>query len=102
VKPLFIPLKAKYFDAFADGSKDTEYRLLGPRWNVTTCQVGRPVVLSRGYGKQQLLQGHIEAFTVDSQPWKMQSWCEVYGDGMGLNAACIKIRVESQLEQSKS
>lgn len=33
LKPLFIPLRAKYFLAFQDGKKTTEYREYGPRWN---------------------------------------------------------------------
>ena len=48
VKPLFIPLKAEYYDQFATGEKRDELRLYGPRWNECTCPVGRPVILSRG------------------------------------------------------
>jgi len=48
MKPLFIPLKGEYFDQFQAGTKDTEYRVYGPRWNERTCAVGREVVLSRG------------------------------------------------------
>jgi hypothetical protein len=33
-----------------DGTKDTEYRLYGPRWNERTCSIGRPAVISKGYG----------------------------------------------------
>ena len=62
LKPLFIPLKAEYFDAFANGSKTREYRLYGPRWNERTCQVGRRVVLSRGYGKSNRLEGVVSSF----------------------------------------
>jgi hypothetical protein len=40
-KPLFIPLKAEYFEAFESGGKRTEYRLSGPRWNAETCRMGR-------------------------------------------------------------
>lgn len=47
-KPLFIPLKTRYFRAFQAGTKTIEYRRAGPRWNETTCAVGRPVVLSHG------------------------------------------------------
>lgn len=54
-KPLFIPLKGIYFDAFKTGRKAYEYRAYGPRWNERTCFTGRPVTLSRGYGKQQRL-----------------------------------------------
>lgn len=50
-RPLFIPLCGKWYDAFAAGTKDTEYRAYGPRWNERTCPRGRKVTLSRGYGK---------------------------------------------------
>lgn len=63
MKPLFIPLKAEYYDAFADGTKRDELRRDGPRWNAKTCQVGREVILSRGYGKQQRMRGKITRFT---------------------------------------
>jgi len=50
-KPLFLPLKREYFDAFEAGIKTHEYRLYGPRWNEKNCRIGRPVTLSCGYGK---------------------------------------------------
>lgn len=59
VKPLFIPLKTKHYEAFADGSKLEELRLYGPRWNETTCKLGRDVVLSKGYGKYARMTGKI-------------------------------------------
>lgn len=62
-KPLFIPLMGWLFDAFVNGEKDTEFRRLGPRWNAKTCRVGRPVILSRGYGKAYRLSGHIVGFS---------------------------------------
>lgn len=62
-KPLFIPLKGKWFDAFVCGEKADELRAYGPRWNERTCRVGRPVTLSRGYGKHERLGGHVSAFT---------------------------------------
>jgi len=93
VKPLFIPLKTKYFEAFENGSKDTEYRPYGKRWNERTCPVGRPVVLSRGYGKQRRLEGVIERFAVDPMPMLMKDWCDVYGDDPLRQAACIQIRL---------
>lgn len=61
-KPLFIPLKTEYFQAFQDGSKTEELRLYGPGWNEGTCFVGRAVVLSKGYGKQERLAGRISGF----------------------------------------
>lgn len=48
-KPLFVPLKTQWFRAFQAGTKKTEYRLYGPRWNESTCVPGRPVTLSHGY-----------------------------------------------------
>lgn len=48
-KPLFVPLKTRYFRAFESGVKTIEYRKAGPRWNEATCTVGRSVVLSHGY-----------------------------------------------------
>jgi hypothetical protein len=53
--PLFIPLRAEHFEAFAAWEKTTEYRAYGPRWNERTCWPGRPVVLSLGYGKRHRL-----------------------------------------------
>ncbi len=61
-KPLFIALKTEYFEAFEDGSKTDEMRLYGPRWNERTCRVGRPVTLSKGYGKKYRLSGVIVGF----------------------------------------
>jgi hypothetical protein len=61
-QPLFIPLQTKYFEAFADGSKADELRAYGPRWNENTCYVGRPVTLSKGYGKKHRLYGVVTGF----------------------------------------
>jgi len=62
LKPLFIPLRAVHYDAFASGDKREELRPYGPRWNEKTCHVGREVILSRGYGKQHRLRGVIWRF----------------------------------------
>lgn len=53
-KPLFVPLKTRYFRAFESGAKTTEYRLAGPRWNERSCWIGRPVTLSHGYSGSRL------------------------------------------------
>jgi len=66
-KPLFIPLRTQYFEAFAEGRKTEEYRLYGPRWNERTCHLGRQVTLARGYGKQHRLQATIDAFRVSQE-----------------------------------
>lgn len=62
--PLFIPLCAEYFEAFAEGTKTSELRKFGPRWNERTCTVGRPVTLSRGYGRKNRLSGVVSSFSV--------------------------------------
>lgn len=63
-KPLFIPLKTEYYEAFVSGEKDTEYRKYGPGWNERTCRVGRSVVISKGYGKQNRRNGVIRSFDI--------------------------------------
>lgn len=54
MEPLFVPLKTRWFRAFASGEKTIEYRPFGPRWNESTCVVGRPVTLSHGYSGDRL------------------------------------------------
>lgn len=89
MKPLFIPLKTEYFEAFRAGTKDTEYRWYGPRWNEKTCRRGRPVVLSKGYGKDHRIQGTITGFAM--QFMDSTDWLACYGvPGV---AACIQIRL---------
>ena len=61
-KPLFIPLKTEYYEAFERGDKHEEIRLYGPRWNEKTCSIGRKVILSKGYGKHARMTGTIAAF----------------------------------------
>lgn len=53
-KPLFIPLRTEWFRQFEAGTKDTEYRAYGPRWNERTCRVGRPATISHGYSGKRL------------------------------------------------
>ena len=61
-KPLFIPLKTAHYNAFDNGSKREELRRYGNRWNEIICRIGRPVTLSKGYGKQNRMQGTITGF----------------------------------------
>src|SRR5579883_2093982 len=62
--PLWVPLKGEYFDAFAAGTKTTEYRRLGgPLGKLERLPVGRPVILSRGYSGPRL-QMMIKAVSV--------------------------------------
>ncbi len=62
--PLFIPLRREFFEMFREGSKVAELRRHGPRWNETTCWVGRDVLLSCGYGKGNRLTGIIARVAV--------------------------------------
>lgn len=62
MKPLFVPLKTEYFEAFRSGAKRDELRLYGARWNERTCFPGRAVTLSKGYGKHARLYGRILRF----------------------------------------
>ncbi len=61
-KPLFIPLKTEYFEAFKSGLKQYELRKYGARWNENTCRVGRCATLSKGYGKHERLTREVTAF----------------------------------------
>jgi hypothetical protein len=60
---LFIPLYTRYFVAFKEGRKKTEFRDYGPRWNERTCLPGRRVTLSKGYGKYERLSGRVTKFS---------------------------------------
>jgi len=98
-KPLFIPLKTKFFEAFERGDKNTEYRLEGPRWNAKTCKIGRRVILARGYGKRHRLYGCVESISYDHCPaTNIPGWLECYGSLAG-TAICIKIRLDPRQAQ---
>lgn len=90
---LFIPLKKEYFEAFERGEKTEEYRIYGPRWNERTCAIGRPVVLSCGYGKARRLRGVVVSFTEDRHPFLLPGWLECYGSALGVRAARIGIQI---------
>jgi len=92
MKALFVPLKTKWYEAFESGMKCAEYRPYGPRWNEKTCIVGRPVILSKGYGKKHRLRGVITSFQVVSDLiCKTETWREIYGNRSP--AACIGIEL---------
>lgn len=87
MKPnLFLPLKSEHFDRFDDGSKDTERRVYGKKWNTTVCHVGRKVTLSRGYGKKKRLVGVItNVHLTDFQfltPKTQEDLIACYGNGV--------------------
>jgi len=93
-KPLFIPLKTEFYDAFASGEKRVEYRRYGPRWNDDKIRAGREVVLSKGYGKQNRLRGVVVAVTIDHHPEHLPGWAECYGSEPAM-ATCIEIEVRN-------
>lgn len=95
-KALFIPLKREYFEAFKLGTKTEEYRPEGARWNARTCAVGRPVVLSLGYGKSNRLQGVVTGYRASFEPTTTPAWRDCYGDRPGI-AACIQIQVVEKI-----
>ncbi|MCK5611591.1 hypothetical protein KAR91_57500 [Candidatus Pacearchaeota archaeon] len=95
-KPLFIPLKAEYYDQFVSGRKTCELRLDGKRWNERTCHVARSVTLSRGYGKQHRMIGTIRN-TYAVEDFKNPDFMELYGAGetcrvieIWVNRPCMK------------
>jgi hypothetical protein len=99
MKPLFIPLKKEFFEAFERGEKSEEFRLYGNRWNEKNCPLGRSVVLSCGYGKSRRLGGFIFNFRKDYSPESLPGWTACYGDKKG-PAACIGVCVLVNLSVS--
>jgi len=77
MKPLFVPLKAEYFDQFESGNKSWEHRKIGPRWNHSTVFIGREVTLSYGYGKKKRMTGVIVAVRVKFN--KSKAFVSCYG-----------------------
>lgn len=93
MKPLFIPLKTKYFDAFADGSKTVEYRRYGRQWTEQHCKIGRAVVLSKGYSGPRL-----RSRVVGFKTAVMNS--EIYGKSVLI--ACIRLAAPMQSNRCAS
>ncbi len=54
-KPLFIPLRTKWFRQFESGYKSIEYRAYGSRWNERVCRIGRDAIVSHGYSGERIL-----------------------------------------------
>lgn len=77
--PLFVPLAGWAFDLFQAGSKTTEFRVYGSRWNERSCPVGRPVVLSRGYGRQRRLLAWVSSFQRLQEPPDPAAWARAFG-----------------------
>jgi hypothetical protein len=58
----FRPAQDQVLRGAKRDDKHSEHRLCRPRWNEKTCPPGRPILLSKGYGKQHSLQGVITEF----------------------------------------
>jgi len=84
MKPLFIPLKRQYFEAFSAGKKKIEYRKLGPRWNFNTCIAGRSVTLSLGYSGARM-SAHIHRLEVIDSSSQRDAMA-LYGPGVPILA----------------
>lgn len=93
-RPLFIPLKREFFNAFLSGTKREEFRRHGKQWNRETCRIGRRVTLSLGYGKQARLTGTITGFRLANAPADVPAgWVACYGPVRTM-AACITIALD--------
>lgn len=66
-KPLLIPATPADIQALKQGTRNKIFLLNGERWNATTCFAGRPVFLSKGYGKGGLggVISSFEALPID-------------------------------------
>jgi len=91
-KPLFVPLKTRFFREFQNGLKYVEYRPEGPQWNAKVCRVGRDVVLSNGYGKQERMTGRIVSYQSEPIASFIPGWVDCYGQKQG-PVACIGIQL---------
>lgn len=103
-RPLFIPLRSEYYEAFSNGSKTEELRLYGPRWNERACAVGRAVTLSKGYGKKKRMAGRIWKFKRQHGATFGSTYKEAILDCYGtldVWIACISITVVRPDDESK-
>lgn len=82
-RPLHIVLRGIYFDAFANGTKTEEWRLLGRHWTLERCRPGRAVVFSRGYTRNRLT-GRVTATDIRPAPCST-----IYSEG----APCVVMTI---------
>lgn len=94
-KALFIPLNTEHYDKFDSGEKDTEYRILGPRWNLDCIWVGRKVTISKGYGKQNRIKGEVKHLKVIKRRYLPESvqadLDKIYSEDK-IDVICITVR----------
>ncbi|MDC8446072.1 MAG: hypothetical protein LV471_09140 [Nitrosomonas sp.] len=98
-KPLFIPLRTEYYELFESGRKKAELRKYGPRWNEKTCAIGRPVILSKGYGIKHRVSGKIIDFkkksASDIDPIHRLAIQTIYG-ALDIDIAVIYIECDNK------
>jgi hypothetical protein len=94
-KPLFLALKTTYFRAFLAGTKTTEFRVYGKRWNERTCFPGRRVTISLGYRVGNRRTGRIVSFRTSQEATQTPEWIDCYGTATGI-AACIEITLDEE------
>lgn len=76
---LFVFLRRKWFEAFADGSKTVEWRRYGRCWNEGTIQIGRPAWICLGYTKTRI-ERTIVGFSIVPLAQGPQAAREIYPD----------------------
>ncbi len=91
MKPLYIPLRRVYFEAFRLRRKRVEVRRYGPRWNERVCTVGRRVILSCGYSGPRMF-GTIRSFHRKSARSVSKSAREIYPDCRDFAVIGIRLR----------
>ena len=90
-KPLFIPLRTQWFREFEAGTKQTEFRAYGPRWNERTCRPGRDAVISHGYSGKRLLR-RVFSFAKVKREDAPASAREIYPNAEFIAAICLPPR----------
>lgn len=89
-KPLFIPLRTEWFRQFEDGTKRTEYRAYGPRWNERTCRIGRSATISHGYSGKRM-SGTVSSFDVLDHAHAPAGAREIYPDAAYIAAIGLRL-----------
>jgi len=84
--------------------KQEELRRYGPRWDEKTCEVGREVTLSCGYGSKRRAKGIVTKFkkqhgTLFGSTYK-DSILAVYGT-LDIFISCIQINCVTEIINAK-
>jgi hypothetical protein len=73
-KPLWIPLKREYFEAFRNGTKTIEYRHYGGQWTEKHIYVDRHATLGCGYSGPRL-RAIVVKFETREMETKIYGYC---------------------------